>query len=370
MQFNKSNTTQVIIRADASIYIGSGHIMRCLVLAESLKEQGFHVAFASRPQQGDMIDYIRHKGFIVHELLQPKVWLKPSHNSDYQAWLQVTWQQDAKNLIECIASADLIVVDHYGIGHKWEKEITKNLKCKLFVIDDLARKHNADLILDQTFLRDKSAYSIDCSDAVILAGSQYAIINPLFHEYRKKSIATEKIIDSHKVLLSMGGVDQPNATLAVLKSFANGVNPKPKITVLLNSQAPHYEAVREFSKQNENWVTHINFVENMAAIMSQHTLAIGAPGSTSWERACLGIPSIIVPLAENQKTISQNLESVNAVIRIDLDDIPSKCIAAYQTLINNWPDYHRVNLQICDGLGVQRVVAKIEKSLINFNKRK
>lgn len=359
---------QVIIRADASIFIGNGHIMRCLVLAKSLRSQGYQVAFASRPQQGDLVSYIRNNGFIVHELMQPTIWLKPSHNSDYQSWLQVPWQKDAQNFIECISDADLVVVDHYGIGNKWEKKIKTHLKCKLFVIDDLVRRHDADMLLDQTLMRKDSEYDTVFTGNNILTGCEFSLINPQFSQYREDTLDFIKLAKHPRVLISMGGVDQPNATLKVLKTFEKHPYPRPEVTVLLSKKSPNYENVKSYCMQHGNWVTHFDFVENMAELMLRHSIAIGAPGTTSWERACLGIPSIIIPLAENQKKICQELVSIKAVICIELNEIRTQLLSSYYSLLAQWSEFKKANLRLCDGLGVNRVTHEVETLFKTGNK--
>ena len=133
------------------------------------------------------------------------------------------------------------------------------------------------------------------------------------------------------------------------------------VTVLLNPKAPHYKEIREFSLNNESWLTHIDFVDNMAKLMSKSSIAIGAPGSTSWERACLGIPSIIIPLAENQRDIANNLEIAKAAIKVELVEIESNLFNAIQELINSWQAYYETNISLCDGLGRERVLQEIQK---------
>ena len=96
----------IVIRSDASLHIGSGHIMRCLVLAEKLKTQGHLVSFASRPQQGDLIQFVEKKGFHVYLLNKPKQWKTPKNSSDYAASLQVSWQDDAQSFIQQIEDVD------------------------------------------------------------------------------------------------------------------------------------------------------------------------------------------------------------------------------------------------------------------------
>jgi len=354
----------VVIRADASIHIGSGHIMRCLVLADALSEQGDTVTFASRPQQGDLIAFVRSRGFKVNELVVPAHWEIPQSSADYAAWLQVSWEEDAESLIQNINNVDLLIVDHYGLNADWESFVKNKFLCKVVAIDDLVREHQADLILDQTLLRKPLEYKEKNANSTVLAGCDFALIKQNFTIYRKQVLDSNVLPSKINILLSMGGIDQPNATLQTLQVLSKTPKNMLFVTVLLSTKAPNYQSVKDFSLQHSSWVRHIDFVENMAELMLEHQVAIGAPGGTSWERACLGIPSIIIPLADNQKTISHHLVQVGAAIRVNLADISSSLLPAYQTMLSKWSHMRVANLSICDGLGLLRVTQSI-KNLCN-----
>ena len=356
----------IVIRTDASVHIGSGHVMRCLVLAQGLTTQGHQVSFACRPQRGDLVAFIENKGFCVYKLAPPKTELIPTSNADYGAWLQVPWQQDADNLLTLVAAADLVIVDHYALNANWQQRIQQALHCKIMVIDDLVRSHHADLILDQTLLRRSDEYQSQSQpqpshdETKVLTGCEFALLNPQFSYYREQVLTDDKLSDRPKLLLSMGGIDQPNATFLVLTALAAmSVLTRPLVTVLLGPRAPHYQQVKAFCLQHGDWITQLDFVDNMAELMVQHQVAIGAPGTTSWERACLGLPSIIIPLAENQQTISRNLVAVDAAYKVELDDIAQQLMLSYQRLLQNWSVLRLNNLKLCDGLGVNRVLQAI-----------
>ncbi len=358
----------IVIRVDASIYIGSGHVMRCLVLATALKEQGHNVCFFSRPQQGDLIDFIRSKEFIVKELVTPTHWLIPKHNADYTAWLQVNWQEDAKSLITQIECVDLVIVDHYGLDANWELFIKTTLECKIFAIDDLLRQHQAEMILDQTLLRVPSEYNELNPNAIAITGCDFSLLNPHFVDYRKKALHSCTPPRQPHVFVSMGGIDQPNATLKTLQILSTLITNKPYITVLLSPKAPHYQVVKAFCAHNTKWISHIDFTNNMAELMLKNHFSIGAPGTTSWERACLGIPSIIVPLAENQEVISSQLVNIGAAIKVGISEISDNLLTAYENMIKNWESMRLVNLAIVDGLGIFRVtqcINELENKTIN-----
>lgn len=346
---------KVVIRVDASVWIGSGHVMRCLVLADALKKQNHRVLFASLPQQGDMIAYIMERGFEVIELNPPETESIPEHDADYACWLQRPVRDDAEDFIQKVKAADLIVTDHYAIGSEWQSYVKATLGCKLLAVDDLVRSHTADVIVDQTLGRKPNEY---VSGKRVLAGSQYALLNARFTQAREKALQRACDPKKPKVLVSMGGIDRPNATLSVLKVLVQHVD--AEFTVLLSPRAPHYEKVVSWCSGHNN-VVHKDFVSNMADLMLKHDIAIGAPGTTSWERACLGLPSIIIPLAENQRMICEQLVANRAAIAISLEQIQTDLIVSYQKLINNWESYHQANLRLCDGRGTNRVVLEIQQ---------
>jgi UDP-2,4-diacetamido-2,4,6-trideoxy-beta-L-altropyranose hydrolase len=355
----------IIFRADASIHIGSGHIMRCLVLAKELRANGHNVEFISRPQNGDSIEYVKSEGFYVYELPQPKVWLIPEHSSDYLAWLQVPVELDAKHFISKVKSADIVIVDHYALDHVWQEKIKNELNCKIVVIDDLVRKHEADLIIDQTLMRTFAEYQSTNETKDILVGCDYALLNSNFISRREQSLDNNTLPEKPRILISMGGIDKENITLKVLETINLQINDKPHITVLLSNKSPNYNKVKNYCLHNKDWIEHIDFVSNMAEIMLEHSLAIGAPGTTSWERACLGVPNILIPLADNQTTIAKKLRIINASIIVEKENIDTQLTTAYDTIIKNWQNFRINNLKLCDGLGTRRVTQHINNLFSN-----
>ncbi|TBR41255.1 UDP-2,4-diacetamido-2,4,6-trideoxy-beta-L-altropyranose hydrolase [Marinomonas agarivorans] len=339
---------KVVIRVDASIHIGSGHVMRCLVFADALKNAGHHVVFVTRPQKGDLISIIKQRGFDVSELSQPFEWLAPETTSDYAAWFQVVEIDDADECASLFDNVDLMIVDHYGIGINWHKKVRKTYNCKIMVIVDLVRQRAADLIVDQTLLRNVNEYQKFNPGAQILAGNDYVIIHPAFAKFRQEAVRLKVLDNRPKVLISMGGIDAPNATLQVLKTIKSDFIDRPSVTVLLSKRSPHYQLVNPFVEREDSWVTHIDFVENIAEFISDYDIAIAASGSTSWERGSIGIPSIIIALADNQLTICKKLAHVGAVISVDIGWIVQGLKSAYLSHLCNHDKMREVNLQLCD----------------------
>jgi len=347
---------KVVFRVDASLLIGSGHVMRCLVLADQLKQKAYDVTFACTPLEGDMRSFIQQRGFGVITLPAPQQVVASQHDADYEAWLQKSTVQDASDFIAAVGSADLVVTDHYAIDEQWQHSVKQAMNCRLLAIDDLARRHCADVVLDQTLGRAESDYHGSAS--VVLAGSEYAMLQPAFAKKRELALSRALVSESPKVLISMGGVDSPNATLKVLESLVPHVH--AHFTVLLSPRAPHYKEVTQWCAAHPS-VTHLDFVSDMASLMLAHDVAIGAPGTTSWERACLGLPNLIVPLADNQKLISEQLVDCQAAIKVDVEDIATGITGAYSALIKRWHEMKLANLALCDGRGVRRVLLAINE---------
>lgn len=352
---------KVVFRADASTLIGSGHVMRCLVLAQEFARRGHDVHFASRPQKGDYLDFIKSKALTLVPLKEPLENFSISHN-DYENWLQTTWIDDAQDFLDKVKSGDIVVVDHYGIPKEWEKHVGQQLNADVLAIDDLVRQHNADFILDQTYGRINDEYSVNNPGSTLFCGSQYALLQSTFTKIRRNGGICQRPQDTIKVLVTMGAVDLPNVTLSVVKTLLKTQVNKMSVTVLLNKSAPHYEAVKSFCRECDN-VNHLDFESNMAKLMSEHHIAVGAPGSTSWERACLGLPSILIPIADNQKDIAKNVSAAGAAIIVKMDNIDVDLPIAFNTILNNWPDFQEKGLALVDGLGTQRVVDAIEQNI-------
>lgn len=348
-----------VIRTDASRWIGSGHVMRCLVLADALKKACHQVTFVCRPQSGDLIDLIVERGHQVIKLPALATIITPASSADYEAWLQVPWQQDAVEVLSCVTQVDWLIVDHYGINEQWELQIKQALGCKLLAIDDLVRPHVADLILDQTLDRTEDEY-IDpqttvTSQPVVLSGVEYALLSSQFSRIRKQRLQPMPISNRPKILISFGGIDEPNVTLMALKSLSEF---DALVTVLLSPRAPHYLEVKAWCDLHTN-VVHHDFVQDMASLMNEHDIAIGAPGTTSWERACLGLPNIVIPIADNQQTVCQALLVHQATVLVQPSNIEQELLPAIHHILDNYCAFAYANLKLCDGEGLHRVINAI-----------
>jgi UDP-2,4-diacetamido-2,4,6-trideoxy-beta-L-altropyranose hydrolase len=350
---------KVVFRVDASLKMGTGHVMRCLTLAQVLKENGADVKFICRKHEGNLIDKVRSSGFNVYELEVLKK-SEVDNKLEHSHWLGATQEQDVHDCINTIKSkeTDWLIVDHYALDEQWQKSLKPYYK-KIMVIDDLAdRKHQCDILLDQTFGRQHDDYvALVPKDCELLLGSQYALLRPEFSKWRVYSLERRSKSEFKKLLVNMGGVDVDNITENILDelkicNLPNDIN----IIVVMGGAAPHLKSVKLKADILPYKIEVKVDIDNMAEIMANSDIAIGASGSTTWERCCLGLPTIQIVIAENQNIIAKSLVRNNA-IKIFQD---RKELSGIISDATNWMiSVSDIARQISDGLGSMRVMKVI-----------
>jgi len=315
----------VVFRVDASTEIGTGHVMRCLTLADALTRVGADCHFICRNHIGNMNDYIRQRGYPVYELTSSDATPVDASKAELQHehWLQVPWADDAAQSYDVMQRericADWLVLDHYALDARWQRAMKPTFE-RLMVIDDLAdREHVADLLLDQNLGRAAADYDGLVPESCIrLIGPQYAMLRPEFAQWRSYSLKRRQNPELKHILVTMGGVDKDNFTGRVLDALARMDPPSDmRIHVVLGERAPSLKQVRQQAKAMAHMSVsiHVN-VENMAQMMSESDLVIGAAGSTSWERCCLGVPSVLMAVADNQRKVCDELSAQKAALTI------------------------------------------------------
>lgn len=354
--------------------------MRCLTLADALKSKGVACQFISRAHEGHLIDLIRGKGHVVHALHVVK---KSSDNRlpqsicdiggaglSHAPWLGSTQIEDAQACAPILASQhpDWLVVDHYALDANWERALSPQYR-RLLVIDDLAdRQHVCDLLLDQTFGRDAADYgSLVPADCRLLCGSQFALLRPEFAALRPYSLQRRAKPVLRELLISLGGVDKDNVTGLILEALRTCPLPDTcRITVVMGSTAPWLDAVRKQAMEVMPWPTRVLVgVSNMAQLLADSDLAIGAAGATSWERCCLGVPAIMLVLADNQRKVAQGLMQAGGALLLTQGPAAGAQLAAW---FDTW---RRDPAQLCrmsesaadivDGMGTNSVLKCLEE---------
>ncbi len=349
---------RIFFRTDSSNIIGSGHLMRCISLAIELSSRSSQVAFVMRSCSKFHQSILRKNNFKLIKMEPFASNIQNSITLNHKTWLGVSEDEDFQEFLSLSDNPDLIVIDHYGIGSKWEKKIKDSLpNTKTIVLDDLKREHCADIIIDQTLGRSKSEYI--GSKGKILTGANYAILRKGFSKFHtiQKSNANYNPAN-HQILINFGGYDEMNLTIQSLKELSKRSTPI-KTSVIINDDSNSYNEVINFINSNNDWISQYDFVENMDELLSQHTICVGAPGSSSWERACLGLPSVLIKVAENQSEILSALLSHQAVFEVLQNEIEVKLNKYIDKIINNFSKMRKANLSICDGNGAQRIAKEI-----------
>jgi len=363
----------LLIRADASVEIGTGHVMRCLTLAKALRLRGADSRFVCRAHQGNLVERIRQDGFEVHVLpVAP-----PSITGDgedtalaHSAWLGASWQSDAKQTIETLDGwhPDWVIVDHYALDSRWEAKIRPFCK-KIMVIDDLAdRSHVTNVLIDPTFGETEERYwNLVSKDCEIRCGSQFALLRPQFRE--RRSLLENRCLRTPPKTMHVffGGSDPVNYTakfcrilltefeeLAIHAAAGQGYAFEPDLTKLAS----------DFSGM---FAWEIG-VYDMAAHMGACDIALGAPGGATWERACLGLPALYFAVSQNQVPILKHLEKVGICLYGgEAKSVEkSELLFAVERFLSNpsrLAQVKEVGMRAVDGLGATRIADLLENLL-------
>jgi len=290
--------------------------MRCLTLANALAKKGSGVSFICREHDGHLCDLIEERGFVVHRLPAPAEGFTVDATPAHSVWLGATWQEDADQTGAVIKTLgvkpDWLVVDHYALESRWEHALRPLVGC-IFVIDDIAdRTHDCDLLLDQNLFADmQTRYAGKVpEDCRLLLGPEYALLQPIYAELHDRIPPREGPV--RRILISFGGADRDNLTGRALAAFLSLNRPDIDVDVVISDSSPYAPDIRDQVAGHANIHLHGN-LPTLAPLMAKADLAIGAAGTTSWERVCLGLPALVVTLAENQRPIADGLQQLGLV---------------------------------------------------------
>lgn len=343
--------------------------MRCLTLADELQRRGAECHFICREHPGNLIGLIQGRGFDVAAVPAGAADFKSGDamTTTYAHWLGCDWQIDAEQTLDIVRAIrpDWLVVDHYAIDSRWEDTLRPQAR-QILVIDDLAdRAHSCDLLLDQNLGRDPSDYAAKLPpQCVVLAGPRYALLRREFQAHRESSLMRRKNPALRQLLITMGGVDRPNATEKVLEALKGCAFPEGcRIVVVMGPHAPWLAAVKEVA-MTMPWTTEVRVgVENMAQLMAESDMAIGAAGATVWEMCCLGVPALMVVLAENQRAAAAALVKRSAIRSLDMNDLAIS-LKEHIKDIDWFEETSERAAEICDGRGSQLIFEKMQSNLV------
>ncbi len=335
-----------VFRADASGVIGTGHVIRCRTLAAALVARGWTASLATRDLPGPLARKLVDAGLGVVPL--EGVVATPTAEAD-----AIDSGEDG--------SITLLVADHYGIDAQWFESM-RDRASVLMAIDDMAdRRLPVDLVLNQNLGAETARYqTLVPGGARVLVGPRYALVRPEFAERR----ARRRVRDGRvaRILVFISGSDADDVTSRAVEALT-GID--VAVDVVVGAAYPHLAALRRRVAGHAEIQLHVN-VDTMAELMDRADLAIGAPGSASWERCALGLPAVLVTLADNQSLVAQGLVEVGAAVAAGwhtavtpdaIRDIVMSLIADPARVAQ----MSRAAAAVTDGRGSDRVVAAIEE---------
>ena len=361
---------RVTFRVDASLKIGTGHVARCLTLANALQKSGHDCRFICRNLEGHLGQRIQNEGF--HLLLLPtptSTFYCYKNDPTHAYWAEVPWKIDAQQTIFASLKSDWLVIDHYSFDARWQNAVSE-IAPKIAVIDDLAdRPHVADLLIDQNLGRKASDYNNQQqASGERLIGPRYALLSPDFSKSREDTLKRRAArgYTLKTVLVSMGGVDLENSTSSVLNVLAN--HPDLKATIVMGRQAPALEIVKAQAAKLPTPASVVVQADNMAKLISKADLGIGAAGGSAWERCSLGMPTLIAIVAENQTQGAAALSACGAAINLG-----SHQSSHFATKLEVALEHSKIPFNLCalsqsaasvtDGSGITRVVEALENPI-------
>ncbi len=361
---------KVIIRTDSSAEIGTGHVMRCLTLAAELRRLEAEVTFICRDLPGNVCAAVESHGFEVHRLSFEDNDARDSLKG-HARWLTTTQEEDARQTGGMIerrgGRPDWLIVDHYALGRVWEQSFRGRL-AQIMVIDDLAdRDHDCDVLLDQNLYANyEQRYDgLVPPGCIVLAGPQFAMLREEFTRARAGLRSRDGVV--RRVFVFFGGSDLTGETEKAIAAARQLNRPDIHFDIVIGTANERCEQIRDLCERSDNLAFHKN-IACMAELMSQADLSLGAGGTTTWERCCLGLPSLTVAVADNQVEVAKLSESIGfgRYLGRDRQVTIEQMLTELQYLITHptlSAKMSRVAMSLVDGRGTGRVVKRLSSQI-------
>jgi UDP-2,4-diacetamido-2,4,6-trideoxy-beta-L-altropyranose hydrolase len=280
----------LLVRADVSTRIGTGHVMRCLALAQAWQDQGGAVRFALAGPVNPLEARLADEGMSVS-----RISADPGSNDDARATIGLASNENAS----------WVVVDGYHFGARYQR-LLRDAGHRLLVLDDYGHSEHyaADAVLNQNLGADESLYENREAHTRLLLGPRHALLRREFREWRQWRRQVPP--SARNVLVTLGGADPDNVTGKVIEALRSLENAGLQSTVVVGASNPHLPALEAAVRGCEDVIRLCRGVTDMPSLLAWADMAIGAGGSSSWERAFLGLPSLIIVLADNQVDLARN----------------------------------------------------------------
>jgi UDP-2,4-diacetamido-2,4,6-trideoxy-beta-L-altropyranose hydrolase len=337
----------LVVRADATVASGTGHVMRCLALAQAWQHAGGNVIFAMAQSNSSIEERLRSERVQV-------IAIQAAPGS----------AEDMRQTIDTVLShnAQWIVVDGYHFSAQYASELQKVRP--LLLLDDNGEIdfYSADLVLNQNLYASAEMYAKRAPHTRLLLGSRYALLRKEFTAYRnwRREVSSQ----GTKILLTMGGSDPKDLTPRILSALASLPIDELQIRVVVGGSAENRNGVAKVAGKYPGRVAALSNVANMAELMAWADVAIAGAGTTVWEMCLLGVPAILVVVAENQRFIAEHLAKIGAALNAGLAESLDFSVLAQLTssLLENGDRRRKMSQaarQLVDGWGSERVRAAL-----------
>jgi UDP-2,4-diacetamido-2,4,6-trideoxy-beta-L-altropyranose hydrolase len=354
---------RVVFRVDASTDIGLGHIKRCLALAHALARRGASAAFICRDLSLDSWAMVSAEGFACRELPAPTARAEIGSTPIHAAWACVDTATDARDTLQALGNdaVDWVVIDHYAFDAEWHRAVSVARRCRIAAIDDLAdRDLAAEVVIDQNHSESHAAkYAGRIGPRTrILGGPLYALLGPMYaHAPRYEFHDTVRSIG-----IFMGGVDSANLSILALQAVRERLGFAGGLEIVTTSSNPSLAQLRDMAAVQSATALTVN-LPDLSGFFAKHDLHIGAGGGATWERCCIGAPTLAMVVAENQRQVLLPLQRLG-VLRT-LTELPANVEGVAretQALLNNGGLRFRMATrarQLVDGQGADRVATHL-----------
>ena len=354
---------RVAFRTDSSLQIGTGHAVRCLTLADALSERGAQCRFICRAHEGHLINLIVQRGYHVDTPPMPVgETLNSGPDVAHSSWLGVDWAIDAQQTKHFLGDAglDWLIVDHYALDYRWELAL-RSVSRRIMVIDDIAnRRHDCDLLLDQNYGSSSERYlGLVPAECAQLHGPEFALLQPVYAKRRVERRDRSGKIERVLVYFS-GGADPMNLTGMALRAFQVSALKKIELDIVVGQHCSHIQELKSEARARGNTRIHTQ-LPDLSALMLNADLAIGAGGVTTWERCCLGLPSIVISIADNQRPACEALARDNFIQYLghccDVStDVISEQVVELLGKRGRLSELSEKGMEFVDGEGVGRLI--------------
>lgn len=340
---NNAKSPDLLVRADASSRIGVGHVMRCLALGQAWRELGGGVHFVCADLPESVRDRLFEEGFAV-----TGIHAQPGDERDANATREITQRTQPA----------WIVLDGYGFDSCYQQAVKAD-NTRLFMIDDYAHldRYTPDLLLNQNLFVEETLYRDRASHTMLLLGSRFALLRREFTGRNGQSREIEPV--ARRILVTLGGSDPDNVTLHVIRALSLVDIPNLEAVVVVGGGNPNYERLLKAATDVPYQLRLERNTPHMPELMAWADVAISAGGSTCWELACMGLPHLILVLAENQRSIAEALAREDRDLNLGwfhecTEDRIAERVYALMTDQHRRAKLSRRGQKLIDGLGARR----------------